>query len=64
MIMFKERYNDYVIKVICKIIVAFLIEGGTLFLSGIFREYFVEYYNSDPILLMDTIRSYMNRVYP
>jgi hypothetical protein len=52
MIVFKEKYNDYVLKVISKIMATFLIKGGTLFLSGIFKDYFIEYYESSPELLM------------
>ena len=44
MILFKLKYDKYVIEVLSKIIVIFLYNGGSLYLSGIFKEYFLEYY--------------------
>lgn len=58
MILFKEKYDDYVLRVICKIIIAFLPLGGSLYLSGIFKEYFTEYYQSDIGKFFLRIKSY------
>ncbi len=45
--------------VLTKIVIAFLTQGGTLFLSGIFKEYFIEYCESDPKLLLNKIEEYI-----
>ncbi len=47
MVLFREKYLDYVLKVISTIFATLLSDGGTLFLSGIFKEYFIEYFQSD-----------------